>query len=142
MRPQSASPTDKKVRAAGGVVLRPGRDGLEVVVIHRPEQQDWSFPKGKLEGSETDEQCALREVEEETGYRCEIGVMLGSSCYKDARGREKVVRYFVMRAASGEFAPNAEVDELSWLPLAAASELLSYRRDKEMLLQLGDAAWR
>ena len=60
------------IRASGGVVLRDGPNGPEVLVVHRPRYDDWSLPKGKREPGETDEQCAVREVEEETGVRCSL----------------------------------------------------------------------
>ena len=64
---------DPQVRAAGGVLLRDGPDGTEVAVIHRPKYEDWSLPKGKLDGDEDFEQAALREVKEETGMEAELG---------------------------------------------------------------------
>src|SRR5439155_13944430 len=68
------------VRAAGGVIARRDQRGeIEVLLIHRPHRQDWSFPKGKVDAGETDEACALREVEEETGLRCTLGSELPHS---------------------------------------------------------------
>src|SRR6478609_10274218 len=63
------------VRAAGGIVRRAGgADGEALVLlVHRPRYDDWTFPKGKNESGERDEDAALREVEEETGLRCELG---------------------------------------------------------------------
>ena len=60
------------VRASGGVVVRNSATGPEVLVVHRPRYDDWSIPKGKRDPGETDEQCAVREVEEETGVRCAL----------------------------------------------------------------------
>ena len=60
------------IRAAGGVLVRDGA----VLLVHRPRYDDWSFPKGKLDKGETDEQCAVREVEEETGLRCRLDAEL------------------------------------------------------------------
>ena len=89
------------VRAAGGIVWRlvePANE-VEVLVIHRPHYDDWSFPKGKCDADEGDEACAVREVEEETGLRCTVGHELPSVSYVDGRGRPKVVRYWEMAIA-------------------------------------------
>ena len=117
------------VRAAGGIVRRDD----EVLVIHRPKYDDWSFPKGKLDEGEGWEDAALREVEEETGLRCSLGPELASTSYTDSRGRPKVVRYWLMRPESGEFEPTDEVDEIAWLNPDEAVERLSYDRDRKLL---------
>jgi len=122
------------IEAAGGVVWRrPDTDEVEVMLVHRPLQDDWSFPKGKLEAGETDEACALREVEEETGFRCALGPELTSTSYIDRKGRPKEVRYWVMTVEDGEFAPTDEVDELRWVTPSQARWLLSYDRDRDVL---------
>jgi 8-oxo-dGTP pyrophosphatase MutT (NUDIX family) len=121
------------VRAAGGVLVRPGPDGPEVAVIHRPKYEDWSLPKGKLDGDESFEQAALREVEEETGMRAELGPELSSIRYRDRKGRSKLVRYWLMRATDGEFRSGSEVDELRWLDPKGAQELLSYEHDAKLV---------
>jgi len=121
------------IRAAGGVVVRAGADGPEVLVVHRPRYDDWTFPKGKAEPGETDEDCALREVEEETGLRCELVRELPSTSYVDARGRPKVVRYWLMRVVGGELAFLHEVDAAAWLSPGEAAERLTYDRDVPVL---------
>lgn len=121
------------VRAAGGVVWRGDGAGVEILLVHRPRYDDWSMPKGKRDAGETDEVCALREVEEETGLRCEPGQELPSVRYVDHRGRDKVVRWWAMRVVDGAFEPNDEVDEVRWLPAAQARAQLSYDRDREVL---------
>ena len=122
------------VRAAGGIVCRPGPDGLaEVAVIHRPAQDDWSLPKGKLEEAEGPEEAALREVEEETGLRCEIVRPAGSTAYVDRRGRDKIVRYWVMRPVEGRFRLSDEVDAMRWLTVEEALALLTYSVDRTLL---------
>jgi 8-oxo-dGTP pyrophosphatase MutT (NUDIX family) len=125
------------VRAAGGV-LRRERDGrVEVAVVHRPRHRDWTFPKGKLDPGESWRAAAQREVEEETGFRCRLGRRLGRTRYLDARGREKVVRYWLMDLADDEagedFQPNPEVDELRWCTPEEASDLLTYPRDRSLV---------
>jgi 8-oxo-dGTP diphosphatase len=122
-----------QVRAAGGVLVREGRDGPEVAVIHRPKYEDWSLPKGKLDDGEDFEEAALREVREETGMRAELGAELSSVSYRDRKGRTKIVRYWLMRVAGGEFEPGSEVDELRWLDPDSARKLLSYAHDAELV---------
>ncbi len=131
------------VRAAGGILLRAARRRrVEVAVIHRPGREDWSLPKGKLAPGEALEECARREVLEETGYRCVLGEFFGTIEYADRRGRPKVVSYWLMEPAGGERFDRPtvvacdEVDEVRWLELAAARRLLSYERDQELLGRL------
>ncbi len=124
-----------EVRAAGGVVGRNG--GREVIVIHRPKYDDWTLPKGKAEDGETDEDCAVREVEEETGLLCHLSDELPTISYRDRKDRLKEVRYWSMEPLSGSLQEgNDEVDEVRWVSLARAYELLSYGRDREVV-----AAW-
>ena len=120
------------VRAAGGVVRRGG----DIAVVHRPRYGDWTLPKGKAEPGETDGECALREVEEETGFRCSIRDELGVTRYADDRGRTKTVRFFELTVEGGAFAANEEVDELRWLPLPEALELLTYEGEREVVRRL------
>jgi len=118
-----------EVRASGGLVLRDGR----VVVVHRPKYDDWSFPKGKADPGESDEDCALREIREETGLHCELGEELSTTHYRDAKERPKRVRWWLMLPVSGEFEPTGEVDDMRWLLPAEARELLTYARDVDLL---------
>jgi len=118
------------VRAAGGVVLN---DALDVLVVHREQYDDWSFPKGKAERDERDEDCALREVEEETGLRCALGDELPATEYVDAKGRPKRVRYWLMRPIGGELAYRHEVDDARWVSYDEARDLLTYQRDVAVL---------
>jgi 8-oxo-dGTP diphosphatase len=117
------------IRAAGGVVLRDG----EIVVVHRPKYDDWTLPKGKAEPGESDEDCALREVEEEAGLQCELLQELTTVFYEDPQGRPKQVRYWLMRPVSGELRPANEIDDARWVPIDEAGSVLSYERDREVL---------
>jgi 8-oxo-dGTP pyrophosphatase MutT (NUDIX family) len=118
------------IRASGGVLVHEG----EVLLVHRPKYDDWSLPKGKPHGDETDEATALREVEEETGYRVELGPELPSTHYEGHEGREKVVRYWLMRPlGDSTFQPGDEVDEVRWLPWEEAAAQLTWERDLAVL---------
>jgi 8-oxo-dGTP pyrophosphatase MutT (NUDIX family) len=128
---------ENEVRAAGGVVWRrDAEDGsVQILVVHRPRYDDWSLPKGKVDPGESDADCALREVEEETGLACRLGAELPSTSYRDNKGRPKTVRYWAMEpvTADGGFTPNAEIDEIRWLPVAGAVKLLSYEHDRPVV---------
>lgn len=134
MRPPAAP--SEVVRAAGGLVWRRGADGIELVLVHRPAYDDWSFPKGKLHAGESELDAAVREVEEETGVRCAVGHEVGSISYTDGKGRPKSVRYWEMPLAGGEILePANEVDDARWISVAAAREMLTYEHDRRLLDQ-------
>ena len=131
--PGMIDPEAAEVKASGGVVRRRGERGPEIALVHRPRYDDWSLPKGKLDPGEGWEEAALREVREETGLRCALGEELTPVAYTDRKGRAKVVRYWLMDPQGGRFEPNDEVDELRWLPLEEAAELLTYPHDRELV---------
>ncbi len=137
----------KLVRAAGCVVWRStapdderradnGGAAIEVLVVHRPRYDDWSFPKGKVDPGETDLEAAVREVGEETGLAGEIGPELPSISYVDQKGRPKLVRYWSMEQRTGSFEANDEVDEVRWVSPSVAADLLSYDHDRTLLREL------
>lgn len=117
------------IRAAGGVVAHDGA----VLLVHRPKYDDWTFPKGKAEPDESDEECALREVREETGLICEPGRELPSVSYLDRYARPKRVRYWLMTPLGGSFTPTKEIDLVEWLVPEEAAGRLTYERDRELL---------
>jgi len=129
-----AVPVNKAVLAAGAVLWRPNGDPatLEVAIIHRPRYNDWSLPKGKVDPGETEPVTAVREVQEETGYSAHLGRRLAAVSYPVEQGVKKV-RYWAGRCRDGEFTPNAEVDELKWLPVADAIKQLEYPQDRKVL---------
>jgi 8-oxo-dGTP diphosphatase len=124
-----------RVEAAGGVVVRGGDPPL-VAVVHRPRYDDWSLPKGKLDEGEAFEDAALREVEEETGIRCRLGRELEPSSYRDHKGRQKLVRWYLMEPLGGRFEPSDEVDELRWMSPREAAAQVSYEHDRRLLAAL------
>ena len=116
---------------------RRGRGGeVQLLLVHRPKYDDWAFPKGKAVPGESDESCALREVEEETGLRCRLQEELESTSYRDSRGRAKLVRYWAMEPVDGVFAPGHEVDAVRWVARDEAAALLTWPRDQDVLRSL------
>src|SRR3954468_24785189 len=126
------------IMAAGAVVLRKGR---EVLVVHRPKYDDWSFPKGKLDPGEHITTAAVREVAEETGLDVRLGPRLATQAYQVRNGwvRPKVVHYWVARVVHDDdvsaYRPNAEIDAVAWVPLDKAAETRTYVRDRETLAE-------
>ena len=132
------------VVAAGAVVLRPQKDGRrkeqsQVLLVHRPKYDDWSFPKGKLDPDESARTAAVREVLEETGVHLRLGPPLTDQAYVygPERDRTKVVHYWIGHVGGDDdvsaYAPNAEIDEVRWVDVDAAEKLLSYSRDRATL---------
>jgi 8-oxo-dGTP diphosphatase len=128
------TPASKAVLAAGAVLWRSNGNASspEIAIIHRPRYDDWSLPKGKVDPGETEPVTAVREVHEETGYSSHLGRRLTAVSYPVEEGIKKV-RYWAARGVDGNFSPNAEVDELKWLPVAEAIKQLEYPHDRKVL---------
>ncbi|MCB9414588.1 MAG: NUDIX hydrolase [Actinobacteria bacterium] len=122
------------IRAAGVVLLRRDADGPLVCVLHRPRQDDWSLPKGKLDPGENTVEAARRETIEETGCDVVLGMPLETQQYR-VESRAKTVHYWVgwERPGGPGFLPNKEIDELRWLRPEAAIAMLSYPRDGDLV---------
>jgi 8-oxo-dGTP diphosphatase len=128
-------PVTRTVRAAGGVILRKTDKGnLRVLVAHRPQYDDWSFPKGKADNGESSAAAALREILEETGLRCRIVAPLTTTRYRVGSGM-KEVDWFAMRPLpdSPGFKKNNEVDKVKWMGRKAARKLLDYEHDRSLI---------
>lgn len=118
--------------AAGAVLWRGDPQDPEVALIHRPRYDDWSLPKGKVDPGESLPTTAAREILEETGYTVRLGKLIGKVAYP-VQGRTKVVYYWMARVLEGTYTPNDETDELRWMKIDEACELLSYEVDTQVL---------
>jgi 8-oxo-dGTP pyrophosphatase MutT (NUDIX family)/phosphohistidine phosphatase SixA len=124
------------VRAAGAVLWRPAAGGTEICVVHRPSLDDWSLPKGKLDGDEHTLVAAVREVVEETGFRGAPLIRLPEVSYTLPDGRAKTVDYWLMRAGDGpgaEIADPTEVDAIAWLSPDEVAGRLTYPADRDLV---------
>ena len=121
------------VLAAGAVVTRRGG---QVLLVHRPRYDDWSFPKGKLDRGEHLAAAAVREVAEETGVDIRLGAPLRGQRYA-AGNRMKAVSYWMGRVVGDDdvtsYQPNAEIDDVAWVSADDAMALLTYPYDRETL---------
>lgn len=124
--------TGARIRAAGGLLWRSGPGGVEVAMVHRPRYDDWSMPKGKLDGDEHPLHAAVREVGEETGLRAVVGRRLPTQEYTLGPDR-KTVDYWAMTPDGGDFTATEEVDSVRWVPPAEAAERLTYARDRDLM---------
>ncbi len=132
----------RDVRAAGAVVTRKGgpKGGpkeWEVLLVHRPKYDDWSFPKGKLDPGEHEVTAAVREVAEETGLDVRLGPALAPQRYRMMSGRWKHVDYWTAKVVGSDdvsgYRPNDEIDAVEWVPWQAAMTRLTYPYDRETL---------
>lgn len=123
------------------MVWREGPVGIEVLQVHRPGYDDWTFPKGKLESGECLVECAKREVQEEAGVFPLIGRYLGDISYTKQEDRRKVVHYWAMRADEVDFAPSSEVDRTRWVHEASLADQVSYPTERILSERLTDG-WR
>lgn len=129
------------IRAAGVVLWREKLPfELEIALVHRPNFDDWTFPKGKIEDGESSIQAAYREVIEETGIKPVFGPYLGHVEY-EVEGDKKKVQYWMAKAPDEllEFVPNEEIDRLEWVSTKQARHFLSYDIDREVLKMFRDS---
>jgi 8-oxo-dGTP pyrophosphatase MutT (NUDIX family)/phosphohistidine phosphatase SixA len=132
------------IYAAGCILWREDKGQLLVALVHRGRYNDFGWAKGKLDPGEVLPQTAVREIEEETGLRVNLGVSLGVQHYTVPSGEPKEVHYWAARVsdkalAKSKFVPHEEVAEVLWLAPAEAAAKLSYEADKaflEVLLEL------
>ncbi|MBD7995117.1 NUDIX hydrolase [Arthrobacter sp. Sa2CUA1] len=121
---------EPRVVAAGAICWRIQGDQLEVLLIHRPRYDDWSFPKGKLDSGETVPECAVREVREEIGLQIRLGIPLPQTRYPVTSGL-KAVHYWAAHVESAKPRPDGkEVDGVRWCTPDEASELLTNPTDR------------
>ena len=137
--PHEPEADETAIHAAGAVIAAPRK---RVLLVHRPKYDDWSFPKGKVDPGEHVTATAVREVGEETGLHVRLGVPLPTQRYPIATDdgvREKVVHYWAARVHGDDdisgYRPNAEIDEVAWVPYDEARERLTHERDRALLEQ-------
>ncbi|MVA77739.1 NUDIX domain-containing protein [Auraticoccus sp. F435] len=117
------------IPTSGAVVLRPGPDGPEVAVVHRPRYDDWSLPKGKELPGESGVVAAVREVREETGLDIRLDCRLDSQRYRVPAGEKLVSWWRAGVVGEHERRPDDEVDKVRWWDLHRARRRLTRRDD-------------
>lgn len=119
-------------KSCGGVVYRKYHGNIQILLVRHINSGHWSFPKGHMEGDETEEQTARREIKEETG----IDVILDTSFretvnFSPKKDTLKEVVYYLCKAKHSDIIPQAEeVSEVRWVDLGHASAVLTYENDR------------
>src|SRR3989344_5595250 len=137
----------KIIFSAGGIVVRPsealakeGKAKWEVLVTQHSGHKGWDFPKGHREIYESEEQTALREVEEETGVEAEIIDKVGQTQYfyyeEGSRVLKTVVFYLMKCIGEGEASTAFEVSGKVWLPLDKVEGKLTFKDTKQLWLKV------
>ena len=116
--------------SAGVVVFK---DDLVLIIKHKNGHID--FPKGHVEGDETLEEAAIREVFEETGINCRIDsdekFMI---TYSPKDGYIKDVYFFIGSYVSGELRPQLEeVEYTKFVKIDEALKIITYDNSRGVL---------
>jgi ADP-ribose pyrophosphatase YjhB (NUDIX family) len=125
--------------SAGGVVLDEQGRVLLIRTRDLRGREVWTLPKGALARGETSATAALREVREETGYRCELVRELTVVTYwfqRDGRRIKKTVRWYLMRPLEKAGEHDHEVEEVCWVERPEALARLRYESDRRLLAAL------
>jgi len=124
------------IYASGGVISRHTNRDTEILIIHRGRYNDWCLPKGKLDKNESFAEAAVREVKEETGYDARITDFAGCVAYK-VKQIQKIVLFWMMETISrNSFEPSEEVEEIKWIDVPGALEILAYPKERELIKNL------
>lgn len=135
----------KRIFSAGGIVVRKSTrstkgtkstKGIEVLVTQHSKHKGWDFPKGHREIYESEEQTALREVEEETGVKAEIIERVGETKYFYYEEGEKVLKtvtfYLMKYLGEGDATTAFEVSAKKWLSPEKVEAQLTFKDTKEL----------
>jgi len=125
---------DKLEKSCGAVVRRRGDDGIRYFLIHQTRGH-WGFPKGHVEGTETERETAAREIREETGYAVTfVDGFRRELAYRPKPGVWKTVVYFLADCAGGtERLQAEEVSDGRWCSAAEAETLITFENDRKLL---------
>lgn len=134
----------KEEFSAGGVVFKnpsasSGQEHIMILLAQHSQHHGWVFPKGLIDAGESQEQAAVREVEEETGVQATIKKPLEPVTYWyqfQGEKRKKTVYYFLMEYQSVDMAKkDDEMEQVEWVRAGDVEQRLTYPSDKKVWQQ-------
>lgn len=126
----------KKEKSCGALVYRYDNGRLLLLLLRHRHGGHWSFPKGHVEGAETETETALREVREETGLHVSLQDGFRHTVeYYPKPGVRKMVVYFLGKAEPDEKAVRQEIEisELKWVEWEDAFQAVTFKNDRDLL---------
>lgn len=122
-------------KSCGAIVYRKFHGNTEILLIKHINSGHWSFPKGHMEGDETEVETAMREIKEETGIDVIIDPTFRETVtFSPRKDTQKVVVYFIAKARKSDFTPQEdEIAEIKWVEIGRACSVLAYENDKSIV---------
>ncbi|MBR4555051.1 MAG: NUDIX domain-containing protein [Ruminococcus sp.] len=122
-------------KSCGAIVYRKYHGNTEILLIKHINSGHWSFPKGHVEGDETEVETAKREILEETGIDVNLDPTFRETVtYSPRKDTVKVVVYFIARAKNTDFVPQEdEISEIKWVEIDRAGQVLAYENDRSIV---------
>ncbi len=122
-------------KSCGAIVYRKYHGNTEILLIKHINSGHWSFPKGHVEGDETEVETAKREILEETGIEVNLDPTFRETVtYSPKKDTQKVVVYFIARAKNTDYVPQEdEIAEIKWVEIDRAGSVLAYDNDRSIV---------
>ena len=126
-----------KEHSAGAVIYRPKKSGeLEYLIVQSIVNKNWGFPKGHIEGSETPQVAAQREVLEEVGLKPEFDFKFVEQAeYQLTKNKAKEVTYFLAKYLPTQKVKTQaeEIIAYKWINVQEAGKYLTVHRKLDIL---------
>jgi 8-oxo-dGTP pyrophosphatase MutT (NUDIX family) len=142
-------------KSAGAIIYRMENNVPHYLLLNYPSGH-WEFPKGHIEGKESEEETLRREVTEETGIE-NIRILPGFKKYikyffrqyKDRVSEEdrksgkipwifKLVVFFIAETKTKEVKISDEHKGFVWLPIEEAIEKTTFKNSKKLLREASE----
>lgn len=127
--------------SSGGVLFKRDKNRTKICIIAKRGMKIWAIPRGRVEGLETPEVTAIREVREETGFYAKILEKIGETYFQfysrsDHCIVNRTVHFFLMESLEGDInVRDQEADAVYWCSIDEAMNLLKYDNERAILVK-------